>query len=156
MTREQELFLDAARTWPLRNINRASKKKRKQAQNRVDRQVVTEQARLRQEDFATSADRRAIRKGRFIESINRLEVWERDRGVCGICGKWVDFDKFTIDHIIPFSRGGWHCYNNVQIAHGRCNNRKGSSMPWEFVKPRTNKKSKGYIHRGYGLASSRG
>ena len=155
MTREQELLADAARAWPLRNINRASKKRKKTAQKRTQRQPISVAQQERQRDFQTSADRRAIRKGKFVESIDRIVVWERDNGLCGICGKWVTFESFTIDHIIPFSRGGLHCYNNVQIAHSKCNNRKGSRMPWEIIPTRTNKKSKGYIHRGYGLASYR-
>lgn len=85
-----------------------------------------------------------------MESIDRLLVWERDGGLCGICGKLIP-GGFTIDHIIPLARGGKHCYENVQIAHSKCNNRKGSLMPWEVAlkgRPlRKDRKSKGYINR---------
>lgn len=89
-----------------------------------------------------------MRKGAFVESIDRLLVWERDGGVCGICGKVIS-GNFTIDHIIPLSRGGKHCYENVQIAHGKCNNQKGSLLPWEItLKGRPpNRHSKGFINR---------
>lgn len=65
----------------------------------------------------------------FVERVDPRVVYERDGGNCGICGNGVSFIEMTIDHIIPFSRGGEHSYANVQVAHLSCNRKKGSSMP---------------------------
>lgn len=58
-------------------------------------------------------------------------LYRRDSGVCYLCGEkcdWNDRDLFTvrdkyptIDHIIPVSRGGLHSWDNVRLAHFKCN-----------------------------------
>jgi 5-methylcytosine-specific restriction endonuclease McrA len=30
---------------------------------------------------------------------------------------------------VPLAKGGTHCYDNVQLAHGRCNISKGAKVP---------------------------
>lgn len=35
----------------------------------------------------------------------------------------------TLDHILPRSRGGAQCGDNVALAHQGCNVRKGNRMP---------------------------
>ena len=35
----------------------------------------------------------------------RRDIYIRDKGICGICGRFVPPDCFTIDHIIPISKG---------------------------------------------------
>lgn len=61
-------------------------------------------------------------------------LYQRDYGVCQICGMAVHPDKFcddswggTIDHIIPLSVGGEHSMSNCQLAHRICNSLKGKS-----------------------------
>lgn len=62
-------------------------------------------------------------------------VYERDRGICRICGKPTDWhdnewhDNFgplypTIDHINALANGGGHTWDNVQLAHAICNSYK--------------------------------
>lgn len=63
----------------------------------------------------------------------------RDGGICKLCGEPVDkgdgyFDANgnfhagrnypTLDHIVPLSRGGFHIWENVQLAHFGCNSKK--------------------------------
>lgn len=62
----------------------------------------------------------------FIEDLDRYEIYNRDEGQCGLCGKSVDINDFHLDHIIPLSRGGTHESRNVQIAHAFCNQSKGA------------------------------
>lgn len=52
---------------------------------------------------------------------------ERDGMWCGICGvACLSLQHMTIDHIIPHSLGGGNGYHNLQIAHEKCNLRKGN------------------------------
>lgn len=67
---------------------------------------------------------------------------KRDRNICTLCGKPVDWeDCFTredgtfiagdwypsIDHIVPLSLGGKQSWDNVQLTHRRCNYLKSNN-----------------------------
>jgi 5-methylcytosine-specific restriction endonuclease McrA len=73
--------------------------------------------------------RRARKKRAFIEHVDPLVVFERDKGMCGICGITVNKNSYHIDHVIPLSKGGAHCYANVQLAHAQCNIAKRDALP---------------------------
>jgi 5-methylcytosine-specific restriction endonuclease McrA len=50
-------------------------------------------------------------------SLNRRAVFVRDGHTCQYCGAPAD----SIDHVVPRSRGGEHCWENVVAACSRCN-----------------------------------
>lgn len=60
--------------------------------------------------------------------IDRRLVFLAHSGRCGICLKPIRARKWHLDHIMPLSRGGKHCYLNVQPSHVRCNLRKGNRI----------------------------
>lgn len=35
-------------------------------------------------------------------------------------------DYPSVDHVIPLSKGGTHTWDNVKLAHKRCNSKKGN------------------------------
>ena len=72
--------------------------------------------------------RRARENNAFVESVNRIEVYNKHHGICGICKLPVSIEKFDMDHIIPISKGGKHKYSNCQPSHPRCNNQKGNKI----------------------------
>jgi len=73
-------------------------------------------------------------------------LYKRDKGICYICGGKCDFKDHTqinghftagpnypsIDHIIPIARGGMHAWNNVKLAHHKCNSLKSDILPSEL------------------------
>lgn len=68
----------------------------------------------------------------MYERISRKKVLQRDRWLCGICGKPIDRDatapeplSASVDHVIALASGGSHTYENVQAAHFECNWKKG-------------------------------
>lgn len=75
------------------------------------------------------------------KNITLERLYERDGGVCQLCGMLCDWKDTevrengtivagnnypSIDHIVPISRGGLHAWGNVQLAHRRCNTAKGN------------------------------
>jgi 5-methylcytosine-specific restriction endonuclease McrA len=77
--------------------------------------------------------RRARIAGVHVEPVSFQAIYERDRGICGICHKrvslklkWPDPGTASLDHIIPISKGGTHEPKNVQLAHLRCNQSRGT------------------------------
>jgi 5-methylcytosine-specific restriction endonuclease McrA len=78
-------------------------------------------------------DKNSRRRARIlsvtVEKVDRMVVYARDRGRCGICGRFVAKASFHVDHVIPLARGGPHSYANVQVAHPTCNHRKRATMP---------------------------
>ena len=56
-------------------------------------------------------------------------LFERQHGLCGICGQQiVNMDVAEIDHIIPYSKGGKTTLDNAQLVHMHCNRSKGNTM----------------------------
>lgn len=76
--------------------------------------------------WRSDANRRARERSAFIEAVDRARIYDRDRGKCGICGKAVNREEASVDHIIPLSKGGDHSYVNTRLAHIRCNLARGN------------------------------
>ena len=68
------------------------------------------------------------------------DLWRRQNGRCAICGEAMPRGRFdtphatvwkklrpTFDHIRPRAKGGGDDPGNLQLAHARCNKRKGAS-----------------------------
>jgi len=68
---------------------------------------------------------RKANNGPIDKDISIGALYERDKGVCGICKELVS-TKPSIDHIKPISKGGTHIWDNIQLTHLKCNIRKGN------------------------------
>ena len=79
-----------------------------------------------------NARRRALKRGATVDPVSRAVVFERDRGICHLCGKRVDPKDWHLDHIVPLSQGGEHSYKNVAVSHPTCNMRKHNKIRGQF------------------------
>ena len=77
---------------------------------------------------------RAAWFGVEFEQFERAEIFTRDGWVCGLCSSpidpaaaWPAPGSASIDHIVPWARGGSHTRANVQAAHLACNVAKGTN-----------------------------
>lgn len=59
---------------------------------------------------------------------NRWNVFARDNFKCGYCGCKYDSKKLSLDHIIPTSKGGKHCWENLITACLDCNQKKADKL----------------------------
>jgi 5-methylcytosine-specific restriction endonuclease McrA len=91
-----------------------------------------------------------IRLQRYVNVPQRKAVWgrsavlNRDAYRCIYCGvqsgvvqsgRILQRDDFTLDHIIPRSRGGRNTWGNTACACYRCNQRKADRTPHEAGMP---------------------
>lgn len=87
--------------------------------------------------------RRAVIKTQMVDKDITVEgLYNRDKGICKLCGGVCDWNDFTvkgdnkiagdwypsIDHVVPLAHGGLHSWDNVQLAHRRCNYLKRDSV----------------------------
>lgn len=80
-----------------------------------------------------------IPKEQIIDKDITLEaLYRRDSGVCYLCGGVCDWndkqgnivgDMYpSIDRLIPISRGGFHTWGNIRLAHCKCNTTKSNDL----------------------------
>jgi 5-methylcytosine-specific restriction endonuclease McrA len=54
-------------------------------------------------------------------------VFLRDNYICAYCGKFLDKNHCTLDHVIPVSHGGKTTFENTVTSCGPCNASKGNN-----------------------------
>ena len=84
-----------------------------------------------------------IKENLIDKDISLIKLYERDEGVCWLCHKkvdWLDFEKRedeslitgenypSIDHVIALANGGKHSWDNVRLAHFKCNTEKRDKL----------------------------
>jgi 5-methylcytosine-specific restriction endonuclease McrA len=70
-----------------------------------------------------------FRRQRKHVRYSKTNVFARDRWTCQYCGQRKSSDQLTQDHVIPRSRGGKTCWENVVTSCIECNTRKGNRTP---------------------------
>lgn len=61
---------------------------------------------------------------RAFDDNTKREVYERQGGICAMCGKHFDIEQMEADHITPWHEGGRTIAENCQMLCRECNRRK--------------------------------
>ncbi|MBR5028619.1 MAG: HNH endonuclease, partial [Bacteroidales bacterium] len=61
---------------------------------------------------------------RTFDSNMKREVYERQKGICPICGGHFEIEEMEADHITPWCKGGHTKADNCQMLCRDCNRRK--------------------------------
>ncbi len=69
-------------------------------------------------------DRIPKRQVRF----SRHNIYLRDHNMCQYCGKQLPRKELNLDHVVPRSRGGLTCWDNIVTSCFSCNRRKGMHL----------------------------
>jgi 5-methylcytosine-specific restriction endonuclease McrA len=56
---------------------------------------------------------------------SKENIFFRDNYTCAYCGQRFCKTQLTLDHVVPFSRGGKKTWSNIVTACHECNNKKG-------------------------------
>jgi hypothetical protein len=75
--------------------------------------------------YVLTGDERALQLRRFTQN-QRREAYERQDGICPLCGDKFELSEMEADHIIPWSQGGKTTSDNCQMLCRKCNRAKGS------------------------------
>ena len=69
-------------------------------------------------------------KRRRCMSAKKRALWDKtSMRRCPLCGEVIKaIEEATVDHKIPLSRGGSHQFDNLQLAHEACNQKKGNAV----------------------------
>ncbi len=63
---------------------------------------------------------------RAFDDNTKREVYERQQGICKICGKHFEIEQMEADHITPWKEGGRTIAENCQMLCRECNRRKSA------------------------------
>lgn len=96
------------------------------------------------------SNRKKRLKGKIVDrdiSLQKVDKIFNHR--CALCGEEVNWNDYSIDqdgnfiagpsypsmdHIVPLSQGGMHEWNNIQLAHFKCNAVKGDKILPNFAR----------------------
>ena len=76
-------------------------------------------------EYLLSGDERTLNIRAFSDSMKRA-AYERQQGICPICGKHFDIEEMEGDHITPWCEGGKTTAENLKMLCRDCNRRKSS------------------------------
>lgn len=75
-----------------------------------------------------------ISKGRikFPKEVREMMYHNTD-GRCVLCGRKIEYEHMSLDHVTPLAMGGFDDVNNLQVTCKACNLFKGSILPDDFM-----------------------
>ncbi|MCA9568826.1 MAG: HNH endonuclease [Myxococcales bacterium] len=76
-----------------------------------------------------------VQRGPGRIALTRRNLLARDGSTCQYCGHHGVSRELTVDHVMPRSRGGGSTWDNLVIACGPCNRKKGDRTPREAGMP---------------------
>ena len=63
------------------------------------------------------------------------ELYEKQQGLCALCGEPLFRGDHHVDHKIPFSYGGGNERGNIQLTHPACNLEKRTQVdPYDLLR----------------------
>lgn len=74
----------------------------------------------------TKHDEKLLSIRAFSEG-QKIKAYEKQKGICPICGKHFEYEEMQGDHIVPWSKGGRTIDENLQMLCSTCNATKGNN-----------------------------
>lgn len=75
----------------------------------------------------------AVSKRKNFSQEERAEVYRKTKGHCYLCGDFVDYNRFEVEHRVPISKGGTNELINLFCSCHVCNSIKRDIYPEDFM-----------------------
>ena len=76
-------------------------------------------------EFVLTGNENKLNIRAFDDRMKR-EAYERQNGICPVCGEHFEINEMQGDHITPWSKGGKTTADNCQMLCSECNRRKSN------------------------------
>lgn len=96
----------------------------------IPEKKIAEEPKMINAQEEQKAEKECQRKS--VSKTLRMQVYNQAEGRCAICGDFVPYDNFTIDHIFPVAKGGNNEISNLQCTCHQCNQMKQTMSEKEF------------------------
>ena len=72
-------------------------------------------------------------KRKVFTQEERADIYRKTKGYCYLCGDFVDYNNFEVEHKIPLSKGGTNEIDNLFCSCHVCNSIKQDIYPEDFM-----------------------
>ena len=79
-----------------------------------------------------SIPKKKSKRKQFSKSMRR-NIYEKTQGYCYLCGKFVKFNSFEVEHKTPLSKGGTNDLSNLYCSCHKCNKLKRNIYYEDFM-----------------------
>ncbi len=83
---------------------------------------------IRAIDLRSGAPEKVRRPGRTKTVLLRKALLKRHGNRCHWCKRPMARGSISIEHLVPLALGGDNSWENLRLAHVRCNMRRGAKM----------------------------
>ena len=74
-----------------------------------------------------------VTKRKSFSKEERVKIYRKTKGHCYLCGEFVDFNSYEIEHKVPLSKGGTNDLKNLFCSCHTCNTIKHDIYPEDFM-----------------------
>lgn len=108
--------------WAERNVDKVRAKNKAHRQNNPDLYRIYKQNRRA----------RKLASGGVLSAGLAEKLFRLQKGKCACCGLSLG-ENYHLDHIMPLALGGPNTDKNMQLLRAKCNHKKGSKHPIDFM-----------------------
>lgn len=83
------------------------------------------------EKITNVGNKKKIKRKRYSAEQRKI-IYQRANGRCKLCGRKIELNNFSLDHVIPLSMGGADSMTNLQATCRGCNFQKSYFLPDQF------------------------
>lgn len=104
-------------------IIKFSNKRQQDRNSTISRDII-----LKKGFFKKNQDIEKLDPKRNFKLWERIEIYQREQGICQKCKKEIPWSEFEADHVMPHSKKGGSTLDNAQLLCTKCNRSKSNKL----------------------------